>query len=191
MLKYKSRTILFLLGLCICQYAFAEISLEELMEEFSKITHASAKFTEKKQLTLLTAPLILEGTLSYHAPDYLKKVVNKPSPSLFEISGETLYIETATEKQTLHLDNHPLIRAFAESYRATLSGDSKTLTQYFDADLSGTMENWTLNLSPKDEYVRTRIRTIQMTGSGALIRSAKTVELSGNTTFMKITADND
>jgi hypothetical protein len=188
---YKSRTILFLLGLCICQYAFAEISLEVLMEEFSKITHASAKFTERKQLTLLTAPLILEGTLSYHAPDYLKKVVNKPSPSLFEISGESLYIETATEKLILHLDSHPLIRAFAESYRATRSGDSKTLTQYFDADLSGTLENWTLNLSPKDEYVRTRIRTIQMTGSGALIRSVKTVELSGNTSFMKITAAND
>ena len=187
----KTRSLLFLLLICINQDANADFSLDTLMTEFSQTSSVSAWFREEKQLTLLKIPLILEGTLSYRAPDYLKKEVHQPNHSLFEISGDQLRIETGKKQRTLSLDSHPLIRAFAESYRAILSGDGTTLEQHFETELIGSMNDWTLRLTPKDNQVRSHIESILMTGSGSHIHSTETIEVSGDTTLMTITPDND
>ena len=187
----EPRSLLFLLLICITQNANADFTLDALMAQFAQTTYANAQFKEKKQLAVLKTPLILEGTLSYRAPDYLKKEVQQPEHSLFEISGDLLRIETETEQRTLSLDSHPLLRAFAESYRATLSGDGVMLRRYFETELTGTMDNWTLRLLPKDDQVRSHIEMIFLTGSGNHIYSTKTVEVSGDSSLMTIVPDNE
>ena len=161
------------------------------MSGFSRLNSAQARFEEHKTLALLTAPLVLDGTLYYRAPDYLKKEVRHPARSSFEISGDRLYIETQQEQRTLPLDSHPLIRAFAESYRATLAGDRATLEQHFAIELSGDMEFWTLRLLPRNEAVQERIDSIVLTGTGNRIRSIATLEASGDTTLMTILPDGE
>ena len=64
------------------------------------------------------------------------------------ISGDSLRIETGKEQRTLSLDSHPLIRAFAESYRAILSGNGATLEQHFETGLTGTLEDWNYACCP-------------------------------------------
>jgi len=187
----EPRTVLFLLLLCLTQNANADFSLDALMAQFSKTTYGNAQFREEKQMAVLETPLILEGTLSYRAPDYLRKEVQQPEHSLFEITGDLLRIETETEQQTLSLDTHPLIRAFAESYRATLSGDGVMLRQYFETELTGTLDNWTLRLLPKDDQVRSHIKVIFIMGSGNQIYSTKTVEVTGDFSVMTIEPDNE
>jgi hypothetical protein len=180
-----------LLVLLFSPSAMAELSLDMLMEQFTRISSAEVRFREEKQLALLQAPLVVEGTLSYQAPDYLRKEVTLPEHSLFEIRGDTLYIETGNEQRTLSLDSHPLIRAFAESWRALLSGNGKTLERHFETGLSGNIEHWTLRLQPRDAQVRTYIEAIIIIGSGVHIHSAETLEASGDTTLMTIMADDD
>jgi outer membrane lipoprotein-sorting protein len=180
-----------LLVLLFSPSAMAELSLDMLMEQFTRISSAEVRFREEKQLALLQAPLVVEGTLSYQAPDYLRKEVTLPEHSLFEIRGDTLYIETGNEQRTLSLDSHPLIRAFAESWRALLSGNGKTLERHFETELSGNIEHWTLRLQPRDAQVRTYIEAIIIIGSGVHIHSAETLEASGDTTLMTIMADDD
>lgn len=169
----------------------ADFSLEILLKQFTRIKSADARFREEKQLALLEAPLVVEGTLSYRAPDYLRKEVHQPEHSLFEISGDSLRIETGKEQRTLSLDTHPLIRAFAESYRAILSGNGATLEQHFDTELTGTLEDWTLRLLPRDKQALTYITAINIKGSGNHIRSTETIEASGDTILMTITPEND
>jgi outer membrane lipoprotein-sorting protein len=180
-----------LLVLLFSPSAMAELSLDMLMEQFTRISSAEVRFREEKQLALLQAPLVVEGTLSYQAPDYLRKEVTLPEHSLFEIRGDTLYIETGNEQRTLSLDSHPLIRAFAESWRALLSGNGKTLERHFETELSGNIEHWTLRLQPRDAQARTYIEAIIIIGSGVHIHSAETLEASGDTTLMTIMADDD
>jgi hypothetical protein len=91
----------------------------------------------------------------------------------------------------LPLDSHPLIRAFAESYRATLAGDRATLEQHFETELSGNMEFWTLRLLPRGEPVQERIDSIVLTGRGNRIRTIATLETSGDTTLMTIVPDGE
>jgi len=183
--------LLALLTLFSSPPARADFSLEILLEQFTRINSADARFREEKQLALLKAPLVVEGTLSYRAPDYLRKEVQQPEHSLFEISGNSLRIETGKEQRTLSLDTHPLIRAFAESYRALLSGNGAILEQHFETELTGTLEDWTLRLLPRDKQARTYITAINIKGSGNHIRSTETIEASGDTTLMTITPEND
>lgn len=185
------RLLLALLVFVISLPVRADLSLQILLEQFSETRSASAHFREEKQLALLETPLVVEGTLSYRAPDHLIKEVHEPEHSLFEISGDSLRIETGKEQRTLSLDSHPLIRAFAESYRAILSGNGVTLDQHFETELSGTIEDWTLSLMPRDKQARAYIASIIIKGSNGQIRSTETREASGDTTLMTITPEHD
>jgi outer membrane lipoprotein-sorting protein len=171
--------------------ARADFSLAMLLEQFSMTHSANAHFREEKHLALLETPLVVEGTLSYRKPDYLKKQVQQPEHSLFEISGDTLRIETGQEQRTLSLDSHPLIRTFAESYRAILSGNGATLEQHFETELTGSIDNWTLRLLPRDKQARAYITSIIIRGSRGQIHSTETLEASGDTTLMTITPEDD
>jgi len=161
------------------------------MEQFARITSGDAVFREEKHLALLDAPLVLEGTLTYRAPDYLKKEVRTPKRSAFEIDGDSLHIMKGMERHTLSLDSHPLIRAFAESYRAILSGDGATLEKHFQTELTGTLEDWTLRLLPRDERVGKYIDSIIISGSYGRIYATRTQEVSGDTTLMSIAPEHD
>jgi outer membrane lipoprotein-sorting protein len=187
----EPRLLLALLVLFISLPVRAGLSLEVLLEQFSETRSANARFREEKQLALLETPLVVEGTLSYRAPDYLRKEVTQPDHSLFEISGDSLRIETGKEQRTLSLDSHPLIRAFAESYRAILSGNGETLEQHFETELSGTIDDWSLSLVPRDKQARSYIASIIVRGSNGQIRSTETREASGDTTLMTITPEDD
>ncbi len=187
----EPRLLLAFMVLIISPPAWADFSLEVLLEEFTRTSSADARFREEKQLALLEAPLVVEGTLSYRAPDYLRKEVNQPQHSLFEISGDSLRIEAGMEQRTLPLDSHPLIRAFAESYRAILSGNGATLEQHFETELAGTLEDWTLHLIPRDRQARDYISAIIIRGHSGHIHSTETLEASGDTTLMTITPDDD
>lgn len=169
--------------------AAADFSLDMLMGQFTLITTADARFREEKQLALLDTPLVMEGRLSFRAPDYLKKEVLEPEPSLYEIRGDSLHIEAGNEQRTLALDSHPLIRAFAESWRAILSGNGAALERYFDTELSGSLDNWTLRLLPRDPQARDYIEAIIIRGRRGHIHSAETREASGDSTRLTITPD--
>lgn len=183
--------LLALLVLLFSPPATAELSLDLLMEQFSRTSSAEARFREEKQLALLQTPLVVEGTLSYRAPDYLRKEVVRPEHSLFEIRGESLYIQTGNQQRTLSLDSHPLIRVFAESYRAVLSGNGKTLEQHFETRLSGTLEDWALRLQPRDKQARNYLEAVTISGSGGHIQTVEMLETSGDGTLMTIMTDND
>jgi len=185
------RILLLVVLFAICQPARPDVSLTVLLEQFAHITAADAAFREEKHMALLDTPLVLEGTLSYRAPDYLRKEVRTPERSAFEIVGDSLHIETGAERRTLSLDSHPLIRAFAESYRATLSGNAATLERYFETALSGTQEDWTLCLLPRDDHVRKYLESIVMRGHRGHIYRIRTLEASGDTSLMTITPAHD
>jgi len=187
----ERRLLPVLLGLLISTPALADLSLEMLLQQFSRIASDDVRFREVRQLALLEEPLVLEGILSYQAPDHLRKEVLTPEPSQFDISGNSLHIETANEQRTLPLDSHPLLRAFAESYRAILAGNETTLEEYFETELTGSIDSWTLRLQPRDRQARAYLEKIIMKGSGNRIHSAETLEASGDKSLMTLLPDND
>lgn len=174
-----------------CAAAAATLTLDTLMRQFSQTSSAEARFTERKTLAILDTPVIMEGTLSYRRPDYIRKEVLRPDHSVFEIDGDRLSVETPQGIRTLSLDSHPLLRAFAASYRAILAGDPEELRRFYTVQLAGSDKAWVMVLEPTDSRVRERIDRITVSGSGNRIGSVRIDETSGDSSLMTIvTHDN-
>ncbi len=76
----------FLVVLFISPPAWADFSLEMLLEQFTRTSSADARFREEKQLALLEAPLVVEGTLSYRAPGLSEK--GSPAAGTFTVRDQ-------------------------------------------------------------------------------------------------------
>ncbi len=139
---------------------------------------------------MLDQPLQASGTLTFIAPDRLQKQTLAPAPSRLTVDGDHLTIVQPDGKTSdLSLSQFPEIGALVESIRATLAGDSATLTRYYTATLSGTADDWLLLLEPRDNRLRNFVTMIRIQGDGTLIRNIETVERDGDRTEMTITPD--
>lgn len=165
-------------------------ALPQLMASMHGVRTASARFVEQRFVHLLDRPLQSAGTLIFNAPDRLQKQTMTPAPSRLTVDGDHLTVVQSDGKTSdLSLSQFPEIGALVESIRATLAGDSATLTRYYTATLSGTSDDWQLLLEPRDNRLRNFVTTIRIQGDGTLIRSIETVERDGDRTEMTITPD--
>lgn len=168
--------------------AFAQsFTLDALMQTLAQVREVQGRFQETKELALLDQPLTSHGTLHYRAPDYLQKQTLSPQPETFELRGDVLTLNQSGHAQRrLSLDDHPVLRAFVESFRATLAGDTATLHRYYWAELSGGWDGWTLRLTPKDFAMTDYVSHVLIHGVQDHITAVETVETGGDRSRMTI-----
>lgn len=164
--------------------------LPQLMAEMRGVRHASAGFVEQKFVHMLNQPLQSSGRLIYVAPDRLQKETLAPAPSELTVNGDHLTVRQPDGTlRELSLSEVPEIGALVESIRATLAGDAATLSRYYTAAVSGTANDWVLQLEPRDERLRKLLAMVRIQGDGTSIRGVETVERDGDRTEMTITPD--
>ena len=165
-------------------------NLELLMRNFEKTEQRISKFVEEKHFSILEHSLHLEGVLQYRAPNYLKKQVLRPHPHSFEIIGDIILIrEKFQDEQRIQLQDHPLIQAFVESFRATLAGDLVKLRRVYRTELSGTSQNWLLKLTPIERAMSVHINSVELQGSEYRIEQIIINETGGDYSVMTITGE--
>lgn len=163
------------------------IDLETLMHTLAQVKTAGGRFVERKYLSILNEPLTLKGDVLYRAPDYVKKEYDDPGGERYEVQGDRLTMELADgRRREMSIDEHPVLRAFVESYRGTLSGDLETLRKYFDLELSGTMDDWRLLLVPKLAELTEYLTSVIMLGHGGIVYEVHTREASGDHSVMTL-----
>ena len=162
-------------------------ALAELMRALSKVSETGGRFTERKYLAVLREPLILKGRVHYRAPDYVRKEYDDPDSESYEVRGDELTIEFSDgRRRDLSIDEHPVLRAFVESYRATLAGDEETLQRYFFLDLSGSADAWELRLTPRRAELADYLSAVIMRGRNSTVSSVETLEASGDRSIMTL-----
>jgi hypothetical protein len=165
----------------------ADLELAELMGMLSRVREAGGKFTERKFLFILSEPLILEGRVRYKAPDYVRKEYDDPDSESYEVSGDKLTIEYSDgRRRDLSIDEHPVLRAFVESYRATLAGDQEALNRYFYLELSGQIDAWQLRLTPRRRELADYLLAVIMRGRKSTVYSVETLEAGGDRSVMTL-----
>jgi outer membrane lipoprotein-sorting protein len=196
--KAEQITGVFVSALCACLLVVCaprsahaastgEVDLAELMQKLSEVRSAQGSFTERKYLSILSEPLILEGRVRYRAPDYVRKEYDGPESESYEVRGDHLTIEYPDgRRRELSVDEHPVLRAFVESYRGTLAGDLETLQRYFDLQLDGRMDDWILHLIPRQEDLAAYLSEVVMLGRDSIIYSVETLEASGDRSVMTV-----
>jgi outer membrane lipoprotein-sorting protein len=165
----------------------AAFDLPHLMARMQALHSATTRFEERRFVQMLNQPLQSSGTLSYTAPDRLQKQTLAPSPSSLTVEGDRLTIVQPDGKtRAMPLSDSPEIGALVASIRATLAGDTATLERYYLPTMTGSADDWSLVLEPRDDRLRKLLTKIRIKGEGSVIRSIETVEQDGDRTEMTI-----
>lgn len=169
----------------------AEWGLEQLMHELGRVRSARGKFTERKYLAILNAPLEFSGTLIYIAPKRLEKHTLLPRPESLILEHDKLTIENKerSQRRTLVLQDYPVVWAFVESIRSTLAGDLQTLNRFYRVGLEGGESQWRLVLRPSEPKMREMVSEIRLSGSGNRIATIEVLETEGDRSIMTISGE--
>jgi Outer membrane lipoprotein carrier protein LolA-like len=162
--------------------------LPQLMQSLRQVTSSTAFFSERRELRMLSEPLMSSGTLSYVAPDKLQKRTLLPKPERLSIDGGKLTMERGetNENRTVALADFPEIGAFVESIRATLAGDLPALERYYTISLQGDAGDWQITLEPKEKRLRELVKLIRIAGRGTSIRTIVSEQGDGDRSEMSV-----
>jgi hypothetical protein len=165
--------------------------LASLMQSLAQVRAASANFTELQSAPELSAPLVSAGTLTYAAPDYLRKATISPVPEIFVLDHDHVTLTGGGDGGTheFALNDDPRIAGLVEGIRATLAGDLPALQRFYTISLNGDAAGWQLRLLPKDPALARFVRSIVISGSQDRIGIIDTVSSDGGDSRMSIRVD--
>jgi hypothetical protein len=119
----------------------------------------------------------------------IKRTV-KPKPETMTVEADRLTLERQGRTRTLKLQDYPVLWAFVESIRSTLKGDLSALQRFYDVELAGGPQRWTLVMQPKDAKMKRVISSIEIAGGEGKMRTVKVQEAQGDRSVMTIVEDN-
>jgi len=169
------------------QAVSADWSYAELMALLATTEASEQRYTETKELMFLDAPEVSQGRLIFSPPDRLVKQVEKPSVSRYEITGSEMTITHAGQvEQVVDISAYPLLQTFVETLRAVLTGDLKSLKQYYSIKLMGMRSAWQLQLTPLDSQLAELIDSLIISGHDQYIDQMVTQEQGGDRTTLTL-----
>ncbi|RZI93854.1 MAG: outer membrane lipoprotein carrier protein LolA [Variovorax sp.] len=178
------KTLLIALA-CTASSAWA-FDLTELMAQLAKQKSGEARFTEQRFVRGLDGPLESAGTLSFTAPDKLARRTLTPRPESMVVDGNNLTLSRGSRTRTMTLDSTPELLGMVEAMRSTLGGDTNTLKRYFRSTVTGSAQNWTLDLAPIDERLAAQLRSLRMTGRAGEVLGLEMEFIGGDRSVMTI-----
>ena len=138
-------------------------------------------FVEVRGSALLKAPLRIEGEYQRPDADTLVRQVRAPYVETTTIrAGEVAIARGNKSPRKFSLSRAPELQGLQASFGALLAGDRTQLERYYRIDASGTRQQWTLTLAPKDAALAAKVRDITLHGRGAELRCIETQPAQGD-----------
>jgi len=161
-------------------------AFEQVLQLLARRRHGHVAFSEVQRLSILDQPLHSSGELLYDAPDRLEKRTLEPRREELLLENGILTMERGHHRRSVALRDFPQAAPFIESMRATLAGDRAALERYFALRFSGSLEGWTLELTPVDGALRRSVQRILIAGDHDRIRSVEIRQSDGDTSTLTI-----
>jgi outer membrane lipoprotein-sorting protein len=158
--------------------------LKALMQRMAQRKSGEARFTEERSVSGIEGPLQSSGTLSFSAPDRFARHTLQPTRESMEVQGRTLLLKRGTRTRQMDMDSVPEVGSLLDAMRATLTGDTVLLQKHFRTDLSGNDAKWVLRLQPLDERLARQVRSIELVGQAADLRSIELRLTGGDRSLM-------
>lgn len=176
---------LFLLGFNSAARA-AQFTVGELMGALADTKYGTASFTEQKYISMLDLPVESSGELLFVPPARLEKRTLTPKVETVVLDGDTLTIERRAQKTVFQLNDYPEVAGMIVGIRATLAGDRKELERVYHLDLQGSLERWTLVLTPLDGRMTRVLARIRMEGTRDEVRTVEIQLADGDRSVMSV-----
>ena len=161
--------------------------LPQLMAMLARVDRSVVAFEETRHFAVLAAPVVRRGTLQYVRPDRLEMRVATPIPETVEIVGSRIRIASTDGRREWDLAGQPVALAWIEGIRASLAGDTESLTRRFRSGLSGTADAWAMRLEPIDARVAAALARVDVRGRRAQILSIEILDAQGDRIAIALT----
>jgi hypothetical protein len=185
-------TLLLLLLVVAPMPALAQGSRAELttlMGLLAQRKHGHVTYVEEHDIATLDKPLQSAGELLFDAPDHLEKRTLRPRPETLILDHGTMTAQRGRHTYVLRLQDYPQIVPLLDSIRATLAGDLPALERVFTVELSGSIDDWRLSLSPREASVTKTIQQIKIAGARAAIHTIEIRQADGDRSLLTVGAD--
>lgn len=168
--------------------AAADERLVRILSAVAAQPITASPFFERRVSSLYAIPMESSGTLSFNPSGVIEKLTTRPNRERVIISADSISIDGAagTPAKVIKIEAQSGLASYGLGLRAILSGNEKQLRQAFDIDVSGSFENWKVQLFPRDAALKRGVRQISVSGSKATLRMIETFETSGDTLELTI-----
>lgn len=164
-----------------------DFPLATLMARLAAVPERRAAFREMRVFAALSTPLESRGRLLYRRPGYLEKQTDWPQPERLVVDGPWLTLTGATDApRVVDLRGQPELRAMIDGLRAPLAGDLALLQERFRMTPAGSLSDWTLDLTPRDDRAARFLRSLRLAGRGDWIAEIRLVQANGDEQLMQI-----
>ena len=160
--------------------------LVQLMRTLAQVKAGEATFVERRSVAMLERTLQSSGRLSFEAPDTFVRETLKPAQEKIAIVGNEVTMSRGTRSRTVPLDSVPEAAVIMEAIRGTLTGNREALERHFSAAVSGTPQNWLLELRPSEPRLRELVTSVRLSGAQALVREVTVAMADGDRSVMTI-----
>jgi len=160
--------------------------LDAVMSLLAMRRHGRVEFIEQQFLHILNHPLESSGEMLYDAPDRLEKRTLLPRAETLVLAGAVLTAERGGHSHVLDLRRYPQILPFVESIRATLAGDRSALERVFHVEFAGSLQRWSLTLTPLDHQLMRTVKQVQIDGSQDQLQRVEIRQTDGDRSLMTL-----
>jgi hypothetical protein len=144
-------------------------------------------FVEIRYSAMLTEPIVAAGELEHRVDGALVRRVTAPYRETTVLAGEgVLVMREGRKPRRLSLDRTPELRGMLASFGALLQGDRAMLERHFEVTAAGTDAGWHMELTPRDDKLKTRLARIQVDGANGDPRCFMMVEPDGDASLMAL-----
>lgn len=160
-----------------------------IFQQLGAQQHGAVHYVEKKYLNILDVPLTQSGRLLYQSPDLLIREQHTPNRERFTFDGRQVTIQNGSSTKKVSLERLPALQVFLDSLKAVMAGDRVALQRNFSVAAAGSLERWTLELTPLDARLRPFLNRIQFAGSRGELTRIKSYEVDGDWSDMELRPD--
>lgn len=151
-----------------------------ILDRLARPAPVSTPFVELRGSALLKAPLRIEG--EYARPDEatLVREVRAPYAETTTIrDGEATIAREGRRARSFALSRAPELAGLQASFGALLAGDAAALERDYRIEASGSRQDWTLVLRPRQAALAASVSDITLRGRGAELRCIETRPVDG------------
>ena len=157
-----------------------------LLESLTTAPEAlKGQFTQVKYVQALDARFESSGRFDYQRGSSIRWHTLKPIDNLLTLTSRTISSQQGdTLLSNLDSQANPVVTIFSDIFFGVMTAQWQTLAEYFEMDIQGSKERWTVTLHPIDKSVEQVVARVELSGD-ELLREVLLFEAAGDQTQIK------
>lgn len=148
------------------------------------VAFVEAEFSESKEMSLLSEPLLSKGRFLFSANEGLYRKMEHPFALEILINRNEFIQRDATGEVTrIPIKKIPQAKIFSDLFFSIVGGDERGFEKYFDVFFVGRKDHWQMGFKSKPKSPIARgLQHIVISGEGPRFTLVETVEKNGDRT---------